>query len=110
MRKLTLLVVLLSLAVAAATSAAATNPPPRKVTTLEDNYFTKGKLTITKNTIVVWKWKQTFEEHTVTDVKRKWGSKSKLKGSYSHKFTKKGTFTVYCKVHPVEMRQKIVVK
>jgi plastocyanin len=109
LRKLTLLVVLVSFAVAAAASYAATTPPT-KVTTLEDNFFTKNKLTIKKNTTVLWKWRDTYEEHTVTDVKRKWGSKSKLTGSYRHKFAKKGTFTVYCKVHPVEMRQKIVVK
>jgi plastocyanin len=110
LRKLLLLVVLLASIAVAAVATAATKPPPTKVTTLEDNYFTKGKLTIKKNTTVVWKWRDTYEEHTVTDIKRKWGSKSKLSGSYRHKFAKKGTFTVYCKVHPVNMRQKIVVK
>jgi plastocyanin len=109
LRKLLLVVVLLSSIAGAAVAGAATKGPT-KVTTLEDNYFTKGKLVIKKNTTVVWKWRDTFEEHTVTDIKRKWGSKSKLSGSYRHKFARKGTFTVYCKVHPVNMRQKVVVK
>jgi plastocyanin len=104
------LLVLIVLALAVAAVAGAATTPPRKVTTLEDNFFTKGKLTIKKNTTVVWKWKDTYEDHTVTDVKRKWGSKTKTHGSYSHKFAKKGTFTVYCKTHAMVMRQKVVVK
>jgi plastocyanin len=80
-----------------------------KTTTLQDDFFTKGKLTVKKNTTVVWKWK-TDDEHTVTDLNGGFGSKQTNKGTFKHKFKKKGKFTVYCLVHPTQMRQRIVVK
>ena len=79
-------------------------------TTLKDDFFTKSKITVKKGTTVKWTWK-TKDKHTVTELSGKWGSKGPTrKGSFKHKFAKKGKFTVYCLVHPVEMRQKIVVK
>ena len=103
MRKSLLLAALVA-AVLAVPAMAAT-----KTTSLQDDFFTKGKLTVKKNTTIVWKWK-TDDEHTVTDLDRRFGSKQTTKGSFKHKFKKKGKFTVYCLVHPTEMRQRIVVK
>ena len=81
-----------------------------KTTSLKDDYFVKGKLTVKKGTTVVWKW-NTKHRHTVTEYNGRWGSTNdRKKGTVKHKFNKKGTWTVYCLVHPVEMRQKIVVK
>ena len=79
-------------------------------TSLKDDYFTKSKLTVKKGTTVVWKW-STKHRHTVTEYNGRWGSTNETKkGTVKHRFKKKGTWTVYCLVHPVEMRQKIVVK
>ena len=50
------------------------------------------------------------DEHTVTDIHGNYSSKQTTNGNYKHRFNKKGTFTVYCAVHPTVMRQKIVVK
>jgi plastocyanin len=106
LRKLCLLIAMLaSLAVAAVATAAGSTS-----TTLRDDYFTKPKLTISAGTTVVWKWKSTEEPHTVTDVKKRFGSKRKVSGVYKHKFAKAGKYTVFCKVHPQVMRQRIVVK
>jgi plastocyanin len=81
-----------------------------KTTTLKDDFFTKSKLTISKGVTVKWTW-STKDKHTVNELSGKWGSKGPAKkGSFKHKFAKKGKFTVYCLVHPVEMRQTIVVK
>jgi plastocyanin len=80
-----------------------------RTTTLQDDYFTKPKLTISAGTTVVWKW-NTGEQHTVTDVKKRFGSKKTTRATYKHQFARKGTFTVFCKVHPQVMRQRIVVK
>jgi plastocyanin len=102
-RKLLPLVVVIA-AVLAVPAMAAT-----RTTTLKDDYFAKGKLTISKGTTVVWKW-NTDDEHTVTDLKGRFGSKQTDHGSFKHKFRKRGKFTVYCLVHPTVMRQKIVVK
>ena len=104
MRKVLLPLAMLAIAVPAAMAATT------KTTTLQDDFFTKSKLTIAKDTVVVWKWQSTKDPHTVTDTKKRFGSKRKVRGSYQHKFTKAGTYTVYCKVHPTTMRQKIVVK
>ena len=110
MRKSLLIpVVAVAAAVPLATADAATKPPV-KVTHLFDDYFNKSKLTIKKGTIVNWKWK-TDDRHTVTEYKGRWGSKGETRtGNFKHRFKSKGTWTVYCLVHPVEMRQKIVVK
>jgi plastocyanin len=79
-------------------------------TTLKDDFFPKSKITVKKGATVKWAW-STKDKHTVSEINGKWGSGGpKKKDTFKHKFTKKGTFTVYCLVHPVEMRQKIVVK
>jgi plastocyanin len=105
------LVALIALAIApAGVAIAATHKKlPVKVTHLSDDFFNKGRLTIKKGTVVNWKW-QTDDEHTVTEIHGKYSSKQTANGNYRHRFKKKGTFTVYCAVHPTVMRQKIVVK
>ena len=81
-----------------------------KTTSLKDDFFVKGRLTISKGTTVVWKW-HTDDPHTVTEIHGRWGSKTpKTKDTVKHKFTKRGKFTVYCVVHPTIMRQKVIVK
>src|SRR4051794_37471066 len=88
MRKLSLLLVVIA-AVFVSPAIAAT-----KTTSLHDDFFAKGKLTISKGTTVVWKW-HTDDEHTVTEVHGKWGSTDpKTKGTVKHKFRKRGKFTV----------------
>ena len=105
MRKLVTLAALIAAVFTSTATAAGT-----KTTTLKDDFFTKSKLTVTKGTTVKWTW-HTKDKHTVTEFSGKFGSKGETKkGTFKHKFAKKGKFTVYCLVHPVEMRQKIVVK
>src|SRR3954451_8779471 len=108
MRKLLLLMAVLAIAVSAVTVSAIA-ATKTKTTTLQDDFFNKGKLTIKKGTIVNWKWK-TDDDHTVTEINGKFSSKDTRNGNYRHRFKKKGTFRVYCLVHPTVMRQKIVVK
>ena len=103
MRKLLVLTALIA-AVFAIPAIAAT-----KTTTLKDDYFPVGKITVKKGTTVVWNWK-TDDKHTVTEVSGKWGSKMTRHGHFKHRFRKRGKFTVYCLVHPTIMRQKVVVK
>ena len=103
MRKLLVLPALIAAVFAVPAIAATRN------LTLKDDYFPKGKVTVKKNTTVIWDWK-TDDEHTVTEISGKWGSKQTDDGHFKHKFKKKGKFTVYCLVHPTVMRQKIVVK
>ena len=37
-------------------------------------------------------------------------AKKQVKGSYSHLFTKKGTYSLHCTIHPTLMKETIVVK
>jgi plastocyanin len=103
MRRLLLLTTMIA-AVFAVPALAAT-----KSTTLQDDFFSKGKVTVKKGDTVHWTWK-TDEKHTVTALNGKFGSKQTKTGSFRHKFAKAGKFTVYCKIHPTVMRQKIVVR
>ncbi len=109
MRKSLLIPVVAVAAAVPLATADAASPPPVKVTHLFDDYFNKSKLTIKKGTIVNWKW-NTDDDHTVTEINGKFTSKQTTHGNYKHRFRKKGTFRVYCLVHPEVMRQKIVVK
>jgi plastocyanin len=103
-RKLLLLLAVIA-AVCAVPASAAT-----RTASLKDDFFAKGKLTVTKGTTVVWKW-HTDDEHTVTEIHGRWGStKETTKGTVKHKFKKRGKFTVYCLIHPTIMRQKVIVK
>jgi plastocyanin len=102
-RKLLILAVLVAAVFAVPALAATTT------THLKDDKFTKSRLTVTKGTVVEWTWK-THHKHTVTEISGKWGSKMTRTGSFKHRFRKRGKFTVYCLVHPVDMRQRIVVK
>jgi plastocyanin len=104
LRKLLILAALFAAVFAIPAMAATT-----KNTTLKDDFFTKSKITISKGTTVVWTWK-TKHKHTVSEFSGKWSSKPTKTGRFKHKFAKKGKFTVYCVVHPVEMRQRIIVK
>src|SRR4051794_17195824 len=104
------LVALLVAAAAPVAIAHGATKPPVKVTHLSDDFFNRGKITIKKGTVVNWKW-STEHRHTVTEYNGRWGTTSETRtGNFKHRFKKKGTWTVYCLVHPVEMRQKIVVK
>jgi plastocyanin len=103
-RKLLPVLVVVAAACAGPASAAT------KTTSLKDDFFVKGKLTVKKGDSVVWKW-HTDDEHTVTEIHGRWGStKETTKGTVKHKFKKRGKFTVYCLIHPTVMRQKVIVK
>jgi plastocyanin len=102
MRKLTLLLALALLAAAPAFAATTS-------TSLKDDRFPKAKLVVKKGDVVKWTW-NTRHRHTVSDYNGRWSSKMAKKLTYRHKFARRGKFTAYCKVHPVEMRQRIVVR
>jgi plastocyanin len=105
LRKLLLLAALIAAVLTIPALAAAAT----KSTTLQDDFFTKGKITVKKGTTVHWTW-QTQDSHTVTELNGKFSSTETTHGNFKHRFTKRGKFTVYCLVHPEEMRQTVVVK
>jgi plastocyanin len=77
---------------------------------IHDNSFSKGTVTIHKGQSVTWTWSGTHNRHNVTAIKGgSFHSKTQKKGSYSHKFGKRGTYTIICTVHSAVMRMKVKV-
>jgi plastocyanin len=81
-----------------------------------DNYYVRASgvptVTVSKGTVVAWRFRGN-SPHTVS-VKRgpvKFSSSVKSSGSYRHKMTRRGTYTIYCKIHGAsDQRMKLVVK
>jgi plastocyanin len=77
---------------------------------LYDNRFDPKTLTVTAGTIVRWK-NQGRHDHTVTSDKGDWGSNGLGPGkAFSHAFTRPGTYTYHCEIHPDQMRGTVIVK
>jgi plastocyanin len=81
-----------------------------KKVSVKDNFFSTSKVTIKKGQKVTWRWVRTTQDHNVTSSKGHFQSGDKASGTFSHKFNKRGTFTVICTIHPTQMRMKVVVK
>jgi len=77
--------------------------------TIENYAFKAPSITVTTGTTVVWK-NLDDDPHTVTAVDGSFDSKGLAQGdTFSHLFSKPGTYPYYCKVHPM-MRGTIIVK
>jgi plastocyanin len=80
-----------------------------------DNYYVhRGGVpvvTVSQGTTVDWVWKHTESFHNVVvdTGPQHFKSKTKAKGSYSHKMTKRGTYLIVCTLHP-GMTMKLKVK
>lgn len=69
----------------------------------------KSTITIKKGASVKWVWTDSLSHN----AKGKGFSSKVLTGkgkSYVHKFTKKGTFTVICQIHPSSMKTVVRVR
>ena len=108
LRRRTVRVLLLIVALLAAfgtATALAASP----TVTLKDDFFSAKKLSVSRGTSVTWKWAGSLN-HTVT-VKSgpaKFSSKLQVRGTNSHRFTVRGTYTLYCKIHRF-MKMTVVV-
>jgi plastocyanin len=78
---------------------------------LEDSFFRPGKITIKRGAKVTWKWTG-YLVHNVTVKKGpvKFHSRDLTHGaSFSHVFTKKGSYRLVCTLHP-GMTETVLVK
>lgn len=106
MRKTHVLIGALSvLASAVPVAGAATGGKTVKVQGLA---FTPRTVTIKKGQTVTWRFADGGIPHNVTSSKFK-SSSDKASGTYKVRFTKKGTFSYKCTIHPT-MTAKVVVK
>jgi plastocyanin len=119
-------VALIALTVGALAATGIANPlakgkRPEKVKVL-DNKYKPNDVKIKKNSKVIWKWGNDFNQHNVTlkkgpkGVKKSQFTSQTTGGSqgvgfkFTKKFKKPGKYNFYCTVHPDIMRMKVVVK
>jgi plastocyanin len=82
-----------------------------KTVQVKDNVFVANSLTVSKNTTVKWVWKGKAPHNvTVTKGPAKFKSTTQVKGSFSKKLTKAGTYTILCTIHAPGMKMTIHVK
>jgi plastocyanin len=89
---------------------------PTKTIKLGDNYYAPDKVTVRRNTTIVWKWPDlTSDGHDVALEKgpkgaRKFASEEAAAAySYKRKLTVPGTYKIICTLHD-EMKMTITVK
>jgi plastocyanin len=89
---------LLALLAAAGVSVAIAVPSMAAGTSVKvgDDFFKAKTVRIKKGTTVTWKWVGS-DSHNV--VGSNFHSKLQNKGTYKHKFSKKGTFRYVCTLH-----------
>jgi plastocyanin len=82
-----------------------------KTVQVKDNKFVASKITVKKGTTVKWIWKGRAPHNvTVTKGPAKFSSKTIVKGSFSKKLTKAGTYTILCTIHAPGMKMVVTVK
>ena len=87
----------------------ASNQPAKVAVTIDNFNFNPATLTVAAGSTVVWT-NQDDVPHTVTSDENVFGSSALDTGEkFEFKFTKAGTFSYYCKVHP-KMTGKVVVQ
>jgi plastocyanin len=80
-----------------------------KTVSVADSYYGPKTLTVGRGTKVTWKWTGVLKHNVVVHTGPAFfSSKTQVRGSYSHVFTKKGTYALVCTVHP-KMKMTVVV-
>jgi plastocyanin len=97
----------LGVGLAGAASPAKPKSPPK--VSLGDNFFKPTKLTVTAGTIVTFTWTGSATHNVkVTSGPEKFKSPNQSSGTYTHTFTKTGTYKIVCTFHPgMEMTLKV---
>jgi plastocyanin len=85
-----------------------------KTVKVGDDWFgadgTRPTVTINKGSSIKWKWVGDAAHNVfVVSGPVKFHSKTKAKGTYTHKFGKKGTYSIVCTIH-TGMTMKVKVK
>jgi plastocyanin len=107
MRKL----ILIALAVLATTLVAAPALAAGTTVKLRDSTFGAKKLTIRKGSKVTWNWAGVLRHNVfVKSGPTTFHSRTFVHGSFSHVFTRRGKYVLFCTLHPVSMRETVTVK
>jgi plastocyanin len=107
-RRLTALLAITA-AVLACSSVVALASSARQVK-VGDNFFGVKRLTVGSGARVTWDWTGVLNHNvTVRSGPSRFHSRTQARGSYSHVFTKPGTYALYCTIHPF-MKMTVVVR
>ena len=108
MKRLSALVA--SATVCAAIAAPALAAPKTRTVSVKDDVFSPKSMTVSQRTTVRWVWRGT-SPHNVSVVSgaQRFRSGNKVKGSFSRRLTRKGTYRLTCTIHP-GMNQTIRVR
>jgi plastocyanin len=105
--RLRLVLALTAALIACSSVAAFALSGPVKV---KDDYFSPKTLTVGKGAKVTWSWAgYKYHNVSVESGPVKFHSRTQVRGSFSHVFTKPGTYHLYCTIHP-NMKMTIVVR
>jgi plastocyanin len=79
-----------------------------------DNYFVRdaggATVKLKKGARLKWEWEgKNPHDVTVKSGPSKFHSTTKRTGTYSHRFTRRGTYVIYCTVHGSAMSMKVKV-
>lgn len=103
-----------TVAVVAAFAVTGSQAATTKVVKVDDFDFSPSSVTVKRNTTVKWVWVGKAEhdvETTRTPGKAKdFASKVMTKGSFSKRFTKKGTYRIDCSIHASIMKMTVKVR
>jgi len=81
-----------------------------KTVKVADNHYGPKSLTVGRGTKVTWNWVGVLKHNVVVRTgPSAFSSKTQVRGTYTHTFTKKGTYKLVCTIHP-SMKMTIVVK
>jgi plastocyanin len=110
-RRRALLVLTPLLAAALAGSAVYAEAAARaQSVTVGDNYFRPSNLTVRAGTKVQWKWAGVLLHNvTVRGGPVKFHSRTQARGSFSYVFSKRGSYTLVCTIHP-SMTERVTVR
>jgi plastocyanin len=81
-----------------------------KTVKLADSYYGPKTLTVGRGTRVTWRWTGVLKHNVVVHTGPSFfSSKTQVRGTFTHVFTRKGTYALVCTVHP-KMKMTVVVR
>jgi plastocyanin len=99
----------LTAGIAASAFAATTH-----VISVRDDSYSRSSISIPRGDKVTWKWRGTENDHNVstrsTSPVQFHSEDEDGRFTYSHRFSKKGTYKIFCSIHPSSMKTTVRVK
>jgi plastocyanin len=75
-----------------------------------DNYYGPKTLTVGRGSKVTWRWTGVLKHNVVVHTGPSFfSSRTQVRGTFTHVFTRKGTYALVCTVHP-KMKMTVVVR